>query len=195
MSDEKQNSPQDANLNPEPTGGPGFTVDGAQPQLINHLVEAFNVKVEEFRGDYVVEVRPDQIIAVCQVLRDLEGFEMMIDETAVDFWPQEAPRFHVVFQLRSVSRNLIISLRVPLDGNEPVMPSLVGVYPNADWYERELWDLFGIRFAGHPDLRRILMPHDWAGHPLRKDYPLGYEEPQFTFNYEKIQAKKLNPKE
>jgi NADH-quinone oxidoreductase subunit C len=182
-------------LNREANHVPDATRASSLTETINRLVERFNVQVEQFRGDYVLEVRSDQIISVCQALREVEGFEMMIDETAVDFWPQETPRFHVVYQFRSVSRNLIISLRVPLDGNEPVMPSLVGVYPNADWYERELWDLFGIRFAGHPDLRRILMPHDWAGHPLRKDYPLGYEEPQFTFNYDKIQAKKLNPKE
>lgn len=153
------------------------------------------LKIDTFRGDVSVLVSVDQIINVCKILRDDEGFEMLIDETAVDFWPQESPRFELVYQIRSVSHNQIICLRVRLDGNEPVAPSLTAVFPNADWYERELWDLFGIRFAGHPDLRRILMPHDWAGHPLRKDYPLGYEEPQFTFNFEQIQAKKLNPKE
>lgn len=164
-------------------------------EVIHRLVERFNVPVSEFRGDVTIQVSPDQLIPVCQMLRDAESFEMLIDETAVDFWPEETPRFHLVCQLRSISRDLILSIAVPLNGNEPIAPSLTGVFPNADWYERECWDLFGIRFAGHPDLRRILMPHDWAGHPLRKDYPLGYEEPQFTFNYEQIQAKKLNPKE
>lgn len=174
-------------------------------QLANHLSERFasehiDVRVEFSRpaansADANLVVSANQIIRICKILRDDEGFEMLIDETAVDFWPQESPRFELVYQIRSVSHNQIISLHAPLDGNEPVAPSITGIYPNADWYEREIWDLFGIRFAGHPDLRRILMPHDWAGHPLRKDYPLGYEEPQFTFNYEKIQAKKLNPKE
>jgi NADH-quinone oxidoreductase subunit C len=162
---------------------------------VQRMVEKFGARVEEFRGDPTLEVRADQIVALCQTLRDIEGFEMLVDETAVDYWPAEAPRFHVIYLLRSVSRNQTLCLRVPLDGNEPVMPTMTGVYPNANWYERELWDMFGIHFAGHPDLRRILMPHDWVGHPLRKDYPLGYEEPQFTFNYEQIQARKLNPKD
>lgn len=163
--------------------------------LVERLVSRFDASHERFRGDTALIIKPAQIIPVCRVLRDEEQFEMLIDETAVDFWPQEKPRFYVVYQLRSITRNLILSLKVPLDGNEPVVPSLVSIYPNADYYERELWDLFGIRCAGHPDLRRILMPHDWEGHPLRKDYPLGYEEPQFSFNFEQIQARKLKPKE
>ncbi|HEB66144.1 MAG TPA: NADH-quinone oxidoreductase subunit C, partial [Chloroflexi bacterium] len=86
-------------------------------------------------------------------------------------------------------------LRVPLDGNDAVLPTLEGVYPNANWYERELWDMFGIHIEGHSDLRRILMPHDWVGHPLRKDYPLGYEEVQFSFNQEEIMVRKAHPQE
>ena len=163
--------------------------------IIQRMLERYHPQVEEFRGDFTLQFSVEQIVAACQELHDTEGFEMLIDITAVDYWPTETPRFQLIYQLRSISRDLILCLRVPLDGNEPVAPSMTGVYPNADWYERELWDLFGIHFAGHPDLRRILMPHDWAGHPLRKDYPLGYEEPQFTFNFDKIQARKLNPKE
>jgi len=171
------------------------TIVRSLAETVQQMVEQFHARVEEFRGDPTLEVRADQIVPVCQALRDAEGFEMLVDETAVDYWPTETPRFYVIYQLRSISRNQLLSLRVPLDGNEPVMPTMTGVYPNANWYERELWDMFGIHFAGHPDLRRILMPHDWVGHPLRKDYPLGYEEPQFTFNYEQIQARKLNPKD
>ena len=88
-----------------------------------------------------------------------------------------------------------LEVRVPLDGNEPVLNSVTSIYPNANWFERELWDMFGIHIEGHPDLRRILMPYDWEGHPLRKDYPLGYEEVQFTFNYEEILNRKPRPKE
>jgi NADH-quinone oxidoreductase subunit C len=162
---------------------------------VQRLGEHFNTRYEEFRGDFTIELGADQLVAVLQTLRDEEGFEMLIDLTAVDLWPQETPRFQVIYQLRSISRNQMLSLRMALDGNEPVLPTATGVFPNADWYERELWDMFGLYVAGHPDLRRILMPHDWVGHPLRKDYPLGYEEPQFTFNFDQIQARKLNPKE
>ena len=115
--------------------------------------------------------------------------------TAVDYWPQETPRFHVIYQLTSVSKNLSLTFRVPLAGINPSLPTVSHVYRNANWRERELWDMFGIKFEGHPDLRRILMPADWEGHPLRKDYPLGYEEPQFTFNFDEIGLRKPYAKE
>ena len=86
-------------------------------------------------------------------------------------------------------------MRVPLDGNAPHLPTIEGIYPNANWHEREIWDMFGIRFEGHSDLRRILMPADWAGHPLRKDYPLGYEEVQFSFNSDEIDCANPNRKD
>jgi NADH-quinone oxidoreductase subunit C len=171
------------------------TVEESLSEIVARLMKRFTASVYEFRGEYSLIVRPEQIVDVCRALRDEEHFETLVEQTAVDYWPQETPRFHVVYRMRSVSRNLIIGVRVPLDGNDPIMSSITAVYYNANWFERELWDMFGIRFGGHPDLRRILMPHDWEGHPLRKDYPLGYEEPQFTFNYEDIQVRKLNPKE
>jgi NADH-quinone oxidoreductase subunit C len=115
---------------------------------------------------------------------------LLTEQTAVDYWPELTPRFHVVYRLRSLKQNLILGFRVPLDGNFPVMPTLTGVYANANWFERELWDMFGIRFEGHPDLRRVVMPEDWEGHPLRKDYPLGYEEVQYTFNFDEIDIRK-----
>jgi len=111
----------------------------------------------------------------------------------VDYWPREGPRFHVVYHIRNTSQNLIICLRVPLSGNFPELDTVEQDYPGANWYEREVFDMFGINFIGHSDLRRIMMPHDWVGHPLRKDYPLGYEEVQFTFNADEITARKLKP--
>jgi NADH-quinone oxidoreductase subunit C len=120
---------------------------------------------------------------------------MLVEQTAVDYWPQSSPRFHVVYRLRSLKNNLIIGLRVPLEGELPELPTIEGVYRNANWFEREIWDMFGIKITGHSDMRRILMPHDWIGHPLRKDYPLGYEEVQFTFNYDEIDQRKPYVKE
>ena len=136
---------------------------------------------------------PEKIIPACQALRDEFAFGFLSSLTASDYWPQLQPRFHVIYQLYSHSNNLYLTLRVPLDGATPSLPSIESIYPVANWHEREIWDMFGIHFVGHSDLRRILMPHDWQGHPLRKDYPLGYEEPQFTFNYEAIKLRKHRP--
>jgi NADH-quinone oxidoreductase subunit C len=124
-----------------------------------------------------------------RALRDEFGFDFLADETASDYWPEE-PRFHVVYNFHTLRTNQRMTLRVPVDGQEPVVPTIEGIYPNANWFEREIWDMFGIRFEGHSDMRRILMPFDWEGHPLRKDYPLGYEEPQFTFNFDEIARRK-----
>ncbi len=162
---------------------------------VKDLEANFGGQSNEFRGQVQMTIPVDQIIAAATALRDEHDFEIMPDITAVDYWPETTPRFHVVYQFNSISKNIRLTLRVPLDGNEPTMPTMTGVFPNANWLERELWDMFGIRFEGHPDLRRILMPFDWEGHPLRKDYPLGYEEVQFTFNYDEIDQRKPRPKE
>lgn len=157
---------------------------------VSALKERFNVQVNEFRNDTTLIMAPDQIVEACRELRDEFQFDMLVEETAVDYWPEQAPRFNVIYGLRSLPNNSILFIRVPLDGNSPTLPTIIDVYPNANWFERELWDMFGIRFAGHPDLRRIIMPYEWEGHPLRKDYPLGYEEVQFTFNFEEIDVRK-----
>ncbi|RPI79357.1 MAG: NADH-quinone oxidoreductase subunit C, partial [Chloroflexi bacterium] len=97
--------------------------------------------------------------------------------------------------LHSYQHNARIQLRVPVSGMHPIVPSVENVYWNANWYEREVWDMFGVRFEGNSDLRRILMPYEWEGHPLRKDYPLGYEEVRFTFNEEELDRLKPSPKD
>ena len=163
--------------------------------LANTIQQRFDLEQPEFRDQVILMVPPERIVEVARTLRDEFGFAMLSDETAVDYWPQEEPRFHLIYQLRDVKRMLLITLRVPLNGNSPHIETLEKVYPNANWHERELWDMFGIVFDGHSDMRRILMPHDWEGHPLRKDYPLGYEEVQFTFNVEDIKMRKPHPKE
>lgn len=162
---------------------------------VTALKERFGGKEYLFRDEVSLILAPEQIVEACRMLRDEFEFDMLNEETAVDYWPELEPRFNVVYRVRSLRQNLILGLRVPLTGNEPSMPSIEAIYPNANWFERELWDLFGIRFEGHSDLRRILMPYEWEGHPLRKDYPLGYEEVQFTFNFDEIDQRKPYAKE
>lgn len=163
--------------------------------VVATLVERFDAVPNEFRDQMTLQLSPEHIFIACQVLRDEFGFNFLELQTAVDYWPQQDPRFHVVYGLYSIAKHLRISLRVPVSGNSPSLQSIVSLYANANWREREIWDMFGIRFEGHPDLRRILMPHDWQGHPLRKDYPLGYEEVQFSFNLEEIGKDKPYAKE
>jgi NADH-quinone oxidoreductase subunit C len=162
--------------------------------VVDKLETDFGGVTSEYRGDISLVISAEKIVAACQQLQDL-GFELLSALTAVDYWPQENPRFHVIYQFTSVSSNMVLTLRVPVPGINPSLPTVSHLYRTANWRERELWDMFGIKFHGHPDLRRILMPADWEGHPLRKDYPLGYEEPQFTFNYEEIDLRKPYAKE
>lgn len=164
-------------------------------EIVAALKERFSADLYEFRDQVSLVVKPDQIKAVCLALRDEYQFELLAAQTAVDYWPQQQPRFHVVYQIRSLKNNLMVGLRVPLDGDSPELPTIENVYRNANWYERELWGMFGIQVQGHSDLRRILTPHDWQGHPLRKDYPLGYEEVQFSFNFDEIDERKSYAKE
>lgn len=163
--------------------------DQLQP-IVETLKQRFNADTYEFRDELSLIVLPEQILALALALRDEYQFEMMVELSAVDYFPAQEPRFHVVYRFRSLKHDLIVGVRVPLNGNAPTLPSIIQVFPNANWYERELWDMFGIRIDNHPDLRRILMPEDWEGHPLRKDYPLGYEEVEFTFNFDEINARK-----
>jgi NADH-quinone oxidoreductase subunit C len=170
-------------------------MDNKLEKIVKAAQEAFSITVEEFRGEAHLFVKPEQIAEVLTFLRDEQQFELLSALTAVDYWPQQEPRFHVIYQLTSIAKNLSVQVRVPVPATRPEIPTVTGVFAAANWREREVWDMFGIRFDGHPDLRRILMPADWEGHPLRKDYPLGYEEPQFTFNFEEIDLRKPYAKE
>ena len=111
--------------------------------------------------------------ATCLALRDLPGlrFDLLADVTAVDWWPAE-PRFEVIYHLASTELSQRLRLKVRLAGEDAHAPTARGVWLSANWLEREVWDLFGVVFDGHGDLRRLLMPEDWEGHPLRKDYPV-----------------------
>jgi NADH-quinone oxidoreductase subunit C len=157
---------------------------------ITTIEKRYNAETQEFRGETSLLVNPEFHLEAARTLRDEFEFNMLLDETAVDYFPQENPRFHIVYHLYSMSHNQVLRLRVPLDGSQPSIQTLETVYPNANWKEREIWDMFGIRFEGHSDMRRILMPDDWEGYPLRKDYPLGYEEVDFTFNFDEIDLSK-----
>jgi NADH-quinone oxidoreductase subunit C len=160
---------------------------------VNALKKHFGAEVQEFRSEVTLVVAADKIIPALQVLRDEYKFDFLVDVTAVDYWPQEAPRFHVVYHLLRMGDNQVLCLRSPLNGHAPTIATCEKIWPSANWYEREVWDMFGIRFDGHSDMRRIIMPYEWEGHPLRKDYPLGYEEVQFSFNFEEIMGKKPHP--
>ena len=164
-------------------------------EIAQSLIERFGAQPSEFRGELSLTIEAEHIIEVIRSLKSEFNIEMLEDETAVDYWPQEKPRFHVIYQFYSFKHNTRLCLRVHLDGNSPSLPSIEMIYPNANWLERELWDMFGIHFENHSDLRRILMPHDWEGHPLRKNFPLGYEEVQFTFNFNEIDLRKPYAKE
>ena len=162
--------------------------------IVEELGKEFGVTATEYRGDVRLVIPAEKIVAACRQVQ-VQGFELLSTLSAVDYWPEENPRFHVVYEFTSTSKNLRLEIRVPVPGIHPTLPTISHIYRNANWRERELWDMFGIKADGHPDLRRILMPADWEGHPLRKDYPLGYEEPQFTFNFDEINLRKPYAKE
>jgi NADH-quinone oxidoreductase subunit C len=130
-------------------------------------------EVIEFRGETTVVVPEQRLVRVAEYLASEPSlrFTFLSDLTTVDRFPME-PRFELNYHLLSIERSLRLRLRVRVAGAQPEVPSVTGVWPTANWHERESFDLFGIRFHGHPDLRRILMPEEWEGHPLRKDYPV-----------------------
>lgn len=134
------------------------------------------LEVTEFRGQTTLLLRPEAIARVCLALRDdpTLRYNYLADITAVD-WPERDPRYDVVYQLLSLDTRAVITLKVRVgapDEEAPEVPSVVSVWPTANWFEREIFDLFGLTFAGHPQMTRLVMPSDWVGHPLRKDYPL-----------------------
>jgi len=153
-----------------------------------------NAEIRSFRDQVTLHLEQDQIISVCKMLRDEFSFNILTDETAVDYWGRKEPRFEIVYQLHCREHDQRLFLRTGVSEDEPSLPTMTEVFPNANWYEREIWDLFGIRFEGHPDLRRLLLPKDWEGHPLRKDQPIKVEETRFSFNYKDIDPEKPRAK-
>lgn len=174
-----------------PPQDPGAALQAAMPGVLQDT--------HNFRDETTLVVAPADVVATCRFLRDTSGlvYNFLSDISAVDYWPeQERPeRFGICYHLLSMlyGRRLRVKIYVAEDGAEA--PTMTGVWPGANWLEREIFDLMGISFSGHPDMRRILMPADWDGHPQRRDYPLGYEQVQFSFNAEEIMKHKPLAKE
>lgn len=149
------------------------------PSALAATAEEFaNVEFESVLGDVVARVTSDDVVGFLESVKG-SGYEMFVDLCAVDYLRRD-PRFEVVINLVSFVESARLRVRVGVSGAEPTMPSITGVYPGADFYEREAFDLFGITFSGHPDLTRILLPDEWEGHPLRKDVAVGSIPVQFT---------------
>jgi len=125
------------------------------------------------RAELTITVARESIVQACQAVQQA-GYTFFEDVTAVDWYPSE-PRFQITYHILSMTFKERIRLVVRLDGEDPAIDTITGVWPAANFYEREIFDLFGVHFGGHPNLTRIMMPEDWNGHPLRKDYPVeGY---------------------
>lgn len=134
------------------------------------------VSVVDAHGEVTVTVPRESIVDACRFLRDDHGFDLLADLCGADNGPEEDPRFEVNYHLFSTTHHQRLRLKVMLSEDDPHVTTVSQIWRTADWHEREAYDMFGVVFDGHPDLRRILLPSDFDGHALRKDYPLrGYE--------------------
>ncbi|HSL24224.1 MAG TPA: NADH-quinone oxidoreductase subunit C [Vicinamibacterales bacterium] len=168
MADEKTQVPPTPPDPPPPADLPPPAFVPALQRAVAGAVE----QVSYFVGDWTLIVGRDRLPDVARWLRDDASaqFDFCSDVTATD-WPSRPQRFDVIYMLYSVPLRHRVRLKVRA-GEQETVPSMAGVWPAANWLEREVFDMFGVRFEGHPDLRRILMPDEWQGHPQRKDYPL-----------------------
>jgi NADH-quinone oxidoreductase subunit C len=151
----------------------GLTPEALLARVATILPRLTRLPLEDMRGQGVVVAPLDGLGDALRTLRDDPElrFDLLADLSAVDYLGR-TPRFEVVYQLKSIPQTHRLRVKVPVDGDAPAVPTASGVWKSALWAEREVFDMFGIRFAGHPDLRRILMYPEFQGHPLRKDYPL-----------------------
>ena len=147
-----------------------------------------------FRAEVTLLTTREKVLELLAFLKNEQQFNMLTDETCTDYFPKD-PRFGIIYQLYSFKRNLRVRVKLILPEFDARVPSACSVYQNANWLEREIYDLFGIQFDTHPDLRRILMPNDYEGHPLRKEVPCTIEEVAFSFNRARIDATKPRPTE
>ena len=164
--------------------GPTITVDITGDALIDRIKRQFGEAITEAvatLGQQIVRVKRDKYVELCRFLRDDEEalFDLCSDLTAVHWPDRKGEEFDIVLQLYSVSKNRRLRLKTSVaDGDS--CPSVTPLWTGADWMEREAYDMFGVKFDGHPDLRRILLPDDWPGHPLRKEYPIEYRDNEWT---------------
>lgn len=155
----------------------------------------------EFRGELTLFVAPSDVPKAARFLRDAKGliYNFLSDISAVDYYEpargygdygDRPERFGISYHLYSMLYNRRIRLKTYVNEDAPVVPTLVSLWPSADWLEREIFDMMGISFEGHPNMRRVLLSEDWEGHPHRRDYPLGYETVMFSFNVDEISKHK-----
>lgn len=165
-------------------------------EKINEAVPGAIEEVLEHRGERTLVIAQEHLKKVCLFLKSDETFDFnfMSDISADDLLP-DFPRFAVNYHIYSIPNNHQLRLRVFVEDPDNGPPTVGDIWSISTWLEMEVWDLMGVRFAGNNSLRRLFLPEDWQGHPLRKDYPLGYEEVQFSFNWEEIGARKPSPKE
>ena len=146
-----------------------------KPETINALHSAYpSLATSEFRGQMRVVVPRESLVAVMSILRDERGFDLLVDITCVDYlnYRDATDRFGLVYLLAATTTNERLTVRVFVNEPNLSVPTVVPLWEGANWMEREVWDMFGITFEGHPDHRRILLPDEFTAHPLRKDYPL-----------------------
>lgn len=153
--------------------------EGSELKTIREKVGAAVLDALALCGDDILIVRREGLVDTFRMLKEDPSlsFGFLSDLTAVDYLGKKEPRFEVVYQLFSFDRNRRLRVKVPVPEETPEVESLTPLWKAADWMEREVWDMFGIRFRGHPDLRRILMYEEFSGYPLRKDYPVNLRQP------------------
>lgn len=164
--------------------GPIITSDISGDSLVNRIKERFGEAITEAvatLGQQIIRVKKDSYLELCRFLLDDEeaDFKMCTDLTAVHWPDRKGGEFDIVLLLYSLTKNRRLRIKVTIADGEDC-PSVTALWGGADWMEREVYDMFGAKFAGHPDLRRILLPSDWPGHPLRKEYPIGYQDNEWT---------------
>ena len=160
---------------PAPAAKPAVKAEPWSSPVVEELQRRFPGAISDpqiFRNQPSITVAKESLLGVCEFMKSQEGgeYKLLTDETAVDY-PKREKRFEIVYHLYSFQRNDRLRLKV-LAGEGEKVPSVVGIWPTANWLEREVYDMFGVAYEGHPDMKRILLPDEWVGHPLRKDYDI-----------------------